>query len=387
MARSTPRSIAASWTPAGCARRWAPCPYRGCSAGGSCSALTSRPGYARRADLFRAAVLPRLWPRSRARDRPADPGLAVSAGGRAGERADQLDRGARRRAARAGRRRHRGDRRPAARGGRPAAARWALACRGSGDPGGARLRLRRAPARLRPGRSADPADRADPRRPGAAGSRAAAVAGRTGPDRATAPAWCGPGVGRAAQLADAEHAVGHRHHPLRASRGHLLEPDAPAADPPRALGRLFRPVADRRGHSHPPPGRAPARPAGGQADLAVELDTGGGDGRGHPLLAGLSAPLRPGTHHPAVQADPGLDDAEDPLPAGGRPLDLAGPRRPHPAAAGPPTGPGPAPALGEAAGAGAADPGQSPPRLSPPPGENRSAGQCSETEPPRTGTP
>src|SRR3954471_868645 len=48
-------------------------PCRGCSAGGSCSALTARPGYARRADLFRAAVLPRLWPRPRARCRPADP--------------------------------------------------------------------------------------------------------------------------------------------------------------------------------------------------------------------------------------------------------------------------------------------------------------------------
>src|SRR3954451_11496552 len=47
----------------------------------------------------RAAVLPRLWARTGPGGRPADPGLAVSAGGRAGERADQLDGAAGRRPA------------------------------------------------------------------------------------------------------------------------------------------------------------------------------------------------------------------------------------------------------------------------------------------------
>src|SRR3954469_13494091 len=115
-------------------------------------------------DLPAAAVLPRLWPHPE--QRPIRAGLAVSAGGGAGEWADELDGDPGRHPAGPGRGCHRGHRRPAARGDRAAARGRALVARGSADAGGARRRLRRAPAGLSAGRSADPADRADPRRPG-----------------------------------------------------------------------------------------------------------------------------------------------------------------------------------------------------------------------------
>src|SRR5262249_54821062 len=54
--------------------------------------------------------------------------------------------------------------------------------------------------------------------------------------------------------------------------------------------------------------------------------------RGGPRLADVPAPLRPRTHLPAVQTDPGLDRPDHPLTRGRRPLDLAGHRRLHPAA-------------------------------------------------------
>jgi hypothetical protein len=60
---------------------------------------------------------------------------------------------------------------------------------------------------------------------------------------------------------------------------------------------------------------------------------------------------------------PGLDRAEDPRPGGCGPVDLAGHRRPYPAAPGPPAGRRPAPPLGTARLAGAADPGPRPPRV------------------------
>lgn len=61
--------------------------------------------------------------------------------------------------------------------------------------------------------------------------------------------------------------------------------------------------------------------------LEVEFLPGG---RG-PLAAVLPAVLRPGTHLPSDEADPGLDRPEDPSRGHRRPVDLAHHRRPHPA--------------------------------------------------------
>ena len=64
--------------------------------------------------------------------------------------------------------------------------------------------------------------------------------------------------------------------------------------------------------------------------------SGSGRARPGPRLAGLYPPLRPGAHHPVRQADPRLDDPASPPARAGRPLDLAGAGRLHPAAPGPP---------------------------------------------------
>jgi hypothetical protein len=52
-------------------------------------------------------------------------------------------------------------------------------------------------------------------------------------------------------------------------------------------------------------------------------------------VARLRAPVRPGAHHPLRQADPWLDHAQGAPSRAGRPLDLAGAGRLHPAASGP----------------------------------------------------
>ena len=62
---------------------------------------------------------------------------------------------------------------------------------------------------------------------------------------------------------------------------------------------------------------------------------GPGELRPGPGLAGLCPPVRPGTHHPVLQADPRLDDPTAAPSRPGRPVDLAGPGRLHPAAPGP----------------------------------------------------
>src|SRR3954452_15959987 len=202
-------------------------------------------------------------------------------------------------------------------------------------------------------------------------------------DRPAAPARGGDDAGRPGQLADAEHPLDERDRPLRARAGPVLGSDASAAGPPRCLGHSSRPAADRRGHPNPAAGRAAARGAGGQAGLAVDLGPGRRCRDRHPLLAGLPAPLRPGTHHPLHQTDPGLDPPEAALPGRGRPLDVADPRRAHPTAAGPPAGGRSAPALGTAAASRAADSRSGPPRISLPAREDPLSGRCAETRPPR----
>src|SRR4051795_5530830 len=205
-------------------------------------------------------------------------------------------------------------------------------------------------------------------------------------DRPAAPARGGDDAGRPGQLAGAEHPLDERDGPLWARVRALLGSAASAAGPPRCLGHSSRPAADRRGHPDPAAGRAPARGAGGQAGVAVDLGPGRRCRRGHPLLAGLPAPLRPGTHHPLHQTDPGLDPPEAALPGRGRPLDVADPRRAHPTATGPPAGGRSTPALGTAAASRAADSRPGPPRISLPAREDPLPGRRAETRPPRPRT-
>src|SRR5918912_4446362 len=101
----------------------------------------------------------------------------------------------------------------------------------------------------------------------------------------------------------------------------------------------------------------------------------------------IPAPLRPRTHLPTAQTNLGLDPPEDPHHARGGPLDLAGHRRTHPAAPGPPAGRRSASALGETRCAGPADPRAGAPRVSAHPRDERPAGPGAQTQQARSGTP
>jgi len=113
--------------------------------------------------------------------------------------------------------------------------------------------------------------------------------------------------------------------------------------------------------------------------------TGAAPGRRGPVLAGVLAPVRPGTHLPVLQAGPGLDRPEDPRPGRRGPVDLADHRRLRPAAPGPAAGRRPAPPLGTARTAGTADPGPGPPRVPEHPREGLLPSRCTETRQARTG--
>jgi hypothetical protein len=102
-----------------------------------------------------------------------------------------------------------------------------------------------------------------------------------------------------------------------------------------------------------------------------------------PLLDVVPSKIRHRAHIPASEADPGLDRAAAPRPGGSGPLDLAGDRRPHPAAPGPATGHRPAPALGEATGSRPAHPGPRAARVSEPTREDPVASACAQTLPAR----
>jgi Dolichyl-phosphate-mannose-protein mannosyltransferase len=125
-----------------------------------------------------------------------------------------------------------------------------------------------------------------------------------------------------------------------------LGPAAPEADASscvaRSQGRPTRPgrhvdLSDRR-----PATRRP-RP---ETDMAVVFPRRRVTIACGQALASISASLRPRTHLPTVQTDPWLDHCETARPAGGRPMDLADHRRPHPTPADPHPRGRPAPALG-----------------------------------------
>ena len=105
------------------------------------------------------------------------------------------------------------------------------------------------------------------------------------------------------------------------------------------LARPRRAAAGHRGHPDPAASGPPARRPGPQAGLAVVVPHRRHAGRCGPVLAVVLAPIRPGAHLPAVQADPGLDRAEDPRPGRRGPVDLADHRRLRPAPPGPPRSP------------------------------------------------
>ena len=87
-----------------------------------------------------------------------------------------------------------------------------------------------------------------------------------------------------------------------------------AAAPPRP--RHPWAAADRARHHPPRPGRARPRPhppaQGAVAVVGRPRRARPGSG---PCLAGLCPPVRPGTHRPVLQADPGLDDPRPRHPA------------------------------------------------------------------------
>ncbi|WP_440107935.1 transposase, partial [Streptosporangium sp. H16] len=123
-----------------------------------------------------------------------------------------------------------------------------------------------------------------------------------------------------------------------------------------------------------------------RAGVAVVLGRGPAGRPDRPAVAGVPAQIRPGAYVPVLQADPGLDRAEDPQPAGGRPLDLADHRRLHPAAPGPSSGGGPAPFVGETRSARAAESGSGTARVSQHPPGNVMSGPCAQTRQARPGT-
>lgn len=105
-------------------------------------------------------------------------------------------------------------------------------------------------------------------------------------------------------------------------------------------------------------------------------------------MASVSPAFRPGAHLPVPQADTRLDPAPHPHPRAGRPLELAHHHRPHPT----PPRPRPhlrsPPTMGETRHRAAPnDPGPRSPRVSEPPREHRSTGQCTETLTTRPRTP
>src|SRR3954452_21264356 len=151
------------------------------------------------------------------------------------------------------------------------------------------------------------------------------------------------------------------------------------------LERLRHP-ADRDRHGHPGAGRAPApahRPGGQDAVAVVGRPRPTGLG---PVLAGLHPPLRPRAHLPFLQAGPGLDHSAGTHPRAGRPLDLAGAHRLHPAPSGPLHRRRHAVALGTAPAGTPADPDPNPTRFPAAPTAAGHAGQPTETLRPLTRT-
>jgi hypothetical protein len=185
--------------------------------------------------------------------------------------------------------------------------------------------------------------------------------------------------------ADTHHR--HRHHPLRPGGRHRLGRALPAADPPRGLGRPPRRAPDHRRHPDSAPGRASARRPRPETGLAVVFCHRRHRLRHQPLVAGVPTPVRPRTHLPAVQTDPGLDHPEDPHPRRSGPLDLADHRRAHPATTGPAAGCRSPTAPGKTRRPRPADPRKGPTRVSPPPREHQPSYRCTETLPTRPRPP
>src|SRR5215218_4043208 len=144
---------------------------------------------------------------------------------------------------------------------------------------------------------------------------------------------------RQVQLRRPDHlAHPHRHpdlsgRPVRQrDRGGLERAASQTAATPRP--RQPRTPTDRARHYPPRLGRAspgPHPPTQGAVAVVVRPRRA----RPGPGLAGLHPPVRPGTHRQVCQADPRLDDPTAAPSRAGRPVDLAGAGRLHPAAPGP----------------------------------------------------
>ena len=212
----------------------------------------------------------------------------------------------------------------------------------------------------------------------------------------TPPRREGPGRpprhGDEVKLADpANHPTPKRRapgHPSSLRRVHpaLLRPSAPTTEPPRRLEHPPRPTADHRGHHHRRPGRAPARQPNPETVVAVALQPRPRPARPAPPVRSIPATLRPRTHLPFLQTNPGLDPAPRAHHGTGRPVDLADHVRLHPAPPRPRPSRRPTPSLGGTAEPRPAHTRPSPTRISAHPPRNRPPSSRAETHPPRTRT-
>src|ERR671911_3228311 len=118
-----------------------------------------------------------------------------------------------------------------------------------------------------------------------------------------------------------------------------------AAAPPGS--RLPRATPDRAWHHHPRASRTGSRPHA-PTQGAVAVVGRPRHPRPGPGLARVHPPVRPGTLRPLRQTDPRVDHPAPAHARAGRPLDLAGAGRLHPAAPGPRDRRRPAAAVGAA---------------------------------------
>lgn len=127
-------------------------------------------------------------------------------------------------------------------------------------------------------------------------------------------------------------------------------------------------------------GRSPPRRRRAETVVAVVLRHRHRRRRSGRVVADVPAPLRSRTHVQIFEANPRPDQAPYPNPSGGRPVDLADRRRPHPTPTGPPPRRRPTPSLGEIThNTRAAHPGPRPAGVSQHPTDNHPARQRAET--------
>src|SRR5439155_1227233 len=147
-------------------------------------------------------------------------------------------------------------------------------------------------------------------------------------------------------------------------------------------------TAHSAGYVDPPRGGPAAWRSPPETGLAVDFGDRARCVRCGPTLAVVSAPLRPGTHVPAVQTNTGLDQTTHPGPEDSRTLNLANERRLHPTPSGPGSHQRPTPPVGATSHpTGQADPRPGTTRVPSPTRETTRSRRRAETYPARTRPP